>query len=61
MKQQVLLNWNLPWLPVFALVIFVTCFSLYAWWTWRKENRAHYDRASLIPLDDSHPQRKGHE
>jgi cbb3-type cytochrome oxidase subunit 3 len=52
MKQEVLVNWDLPWLPVIALVLFVVCFSLYAWWTYRAVNRPYYDEVSRIPLED---------
>lgn len=52
MKQEVLRAWDLPWLPVTALVLFVVCFSLYTWWTYRSANRAYYESVSRIPLDD---------
>lgn len=52
MKQQVLSNWNLPWLPLTALIIFVVCFAAYTFWTFRKQNKSYYEQASLIPLKD---------
>lgn len=53
MKQSVLSHWDLPWLPVTALMVFVVCFAVYTWWTFRKANKNFYDNASLIPLEDS--------
>ena len=53
MKQSVLMGWDLPGLSVTALVLFVICFSVYTWWTYRRQNKATYDRASLIPLEDA--------
>ena len=66
MKQAVLSHWNLPWLPVTALILFVVCFALYAYWTYRKENKSYYDKASLIPLAEptkvgSHSKGQVHE
>lgn len=52
MKQAVLSHWDLPWLPITALMIFVICFAAYSYWTFKKENKQHYDEASLIPLED---------
>ncbi len=52
MKQEVLRSFDLPWLPVTALVLFVVCFGVYAWWTYRAENRAFYESISKIPFDD---------
>jgi cbb3-type cytochrome oxidase subunit 3 len=52
MKQAVLSHWDLPWLPVTALMLFVICFSVYVYWTYKKENKKVYDQASLIPLEE---------
>lgn len=52
MKQAVLKHWDLPWLPVSALVIFVLCFVIYTLWTYSKKNKHVYEAASLIPLED---------
>ena len=52
MKQQALSTFDMPWLPVTALVLFVVCFTLYAWWTYRRENKMHFERVAQIPLDD---------
>lgn len=53
MKQEALKTFDMPWLPVTALLLFVVCFSLYAWWTYRRENKSHFERVSQIPLDDA--------
>lgn len=52
MKQAVLSHWDLPWLPITALMIFVICFAAYTYWTFKKENKKVYDEASMIPLED---------
>ena len=52
MKQAALKGWDLPWLSVTALVIFVLCFAVYAYWTYRKENKKVYEEASFIPLEE---------
>ena len=52
MKQEVLNQFDLPWLPMSALIIFVICFACYAFWTYKKENKQHFDEASLLPLAD---------
>lgn len=53
MKQAVLKAWDLPGLSVSALILFIICFSVYAWWTFRRQNKAKYERVSLIPLEDA--------
>jgi cbb3-type cytochrome oxidase subunit 3 len=53
MKQTVLTAWDLPGLSVTALILFVLCFTAYSWWTFRRQNKAAYDRASRIPLEDA--------
>jgi len=52
MKQQALSQFNMPWLPITGLIIFVVCFSAYIYWTYKKENKALYDSASLLPLEE---------
>lgn len=52
MKQETLRHFDLPWLPVVALVIFVVCFLCYAYWTYKKGNRSFFEKVSLIPLED---------
>ena len=53
MKQAVLSQFNLPWLPITALIIFSFCFLTYAYWTFKKSNRKFYEEAALLPLNDS--------
>lgn len=55
MKQAVLSHWDLPWLPLTALILFVACFSAYTWWTYRRANKTFYQQASLVPLEDAQP------
>jgi len=52
MKQAALSHFNMPWIPITGLLIFVVCFAAYTYWTYKKENKAVYDEASLIPLED---------
>ena len=52
MKQEVLKNFDLPWIPLTGLILFVVCFVLYTYWTFKKENQKHYEEASLVPLED---------
>ncbi len=52
MKQAALRHFDMPWLPVTGLLLFVVCFALYTYWTFRRSNRAHYQEASRIPLED---------
>ena len=52
MKQEALSQFNLPWLPITGLIIFVVCFAVYTYWTYKKENLPVYEQASMIPLED---------
>jgi cbb3-type cytochrome oxidase subunit 3 len=52
MKQAVLSQFDLPWIPVTGLVLFVVCFAIYTYWTFKKENKQNYQKASLIPLEE---------
>jgi cbb3-type cytochrome oxidase subunit 3 len=52
MKQEVLKQFDLPWIPLTGLIIFVACFALYIFFTYRKSNKSFYEKASLIPLQD---------
>lgn len=58
MKQEVLKNWDLPWLPVTALIIFVVCFGIYTFWTFRKKNKGFYEDASRVPLEEARPSKE---
>lgn len=61
MKQIVLRAWDFPGLSVTALILFFFSFAIYAWWTYRKVNKAMYEEASLIPLEDAPKMRKKYE
>lgn len=52
MKQAALKHFDITWLPLTGLVIFVVCFTLYAFYTYKKSNKSFYERASFIPLND---------
>lgn len=52
MKQIVLSNFDMPWIPITGLILFVVCFSAYIYWTFKKENKKFYEQAAHIPLDD---------
>ena len=52
MKQAVLSHFDLPWIPVTGLILFVTCFAAYIYWTYKKDNKSFYQAASLIPLEE---------
>ncbi len=53
MKQQALKTFDMQWLPVTALILFVVCFTMYTWWTYRRQNRPHFERVAQIPLEDA--------
>ena len=58
MKQAVLSHFDLTWLPVSGLVLFVALFALHAYWTYRRENRVRYLSAAALPLTDAPAIRK---
>lgn len=51
MKQTVLAQFDLVWLPLTGLVLFVVCFCLFVFWTYKKANEHSYLEAARIPLD----------
>ena len=53
MKQEVLSQFDMTWIPLTGLVLFVSCFTAYVYWTFKKENKAAFEQAALIPLEDS--------
>lgn len=53
MKQAALSHFDMPWLPIAGLMIFLICFTAYIYWTFKKENKVVYDEASLIPLQET--------
>jgi len=52
MKQEVLRQFNLPWIPILGLMIFFACFVVFFFYTYRKSNKKYYEIASFIPLKD---------
>ncbi|MBL7664517.1 MAG: cbb3-type cytochrome c oxidase subunit 3 [Bacteriovoracaceae bacterium] len=52
MKQQALQHFDMPWLPVSALILFVICFIIYFWWTYRSQNKNFFQQMAEIPLVD---------
>jgi len=58
MKQAALSHFNLPWLPITGLIIFVVCFTLYTYWTYKKENKGVYEEASMLPLEEAPRERR---
>jgi cbb3-type cytochrome oxidase subunit 3 len=58
MKQAALSHFNMPWLPITGLIIFVVCFTLYTYWTYKKENKEVYEEASMLPLEEAVSERR---
>jgi cbb3-type cytochrome oxidase subunit 3 len=58
MKQSVLSHFDMPLIPITGLLIFVICFALYTFWTFKKSNKTAYEEAANIPLQDP-PKIKG--
>lgn len=53
MKQAVLKNFNLTYLPLVGMAIFVIAFTAYAIWAYSKSNKELFDHVANIPLNDS--------
>ena len=53
MKQEVLRNFDITWLPITGLILFFICFALFVYFTYQKRNKHFYTSASLIPLQDA--------
>jgi len=53
MKQEVLTKFDILWLPLTGLIIFVVCFIFYTYYTYKKSNKSYFEKAALIPLEDS--------
>jgi cbb3-type cytochrome oxidase subunit 3 len=52
MKQEVLSQFDQPWIPVTGLVLFVICFAAYCLWTFKTERKNFYQDLSQIPLNE---------
>lgn len=59
MKQEVLKAWDMPWLPIAALVLFIIFFGCYVIWAYRKKNQPLFQKISMIPLEDAPLSPKG--
>jgi cbb3-type cytochrome oxidase subunit 3 len=53
MKQVVLSQFDIPWIPITGLLIFVICFGAYTYWAFKKSNKEAFDEAAQIPLHDA--------
>jgi cbb3-type cytochrome oxidase subunit 3 len=53
MKQAVLKNFDLPYLPLIAMALFVIAFVAYIIWAYSKSNKELFDHVANIPLNDS--------
>jgi cbb3-type cytochrome oxidase subunit 3 len=52
MKSQVMSAWNIPWLPTFALILFVTVFMIMLYIVFKKNSGDAYNKISRIPLTE---------
>lgn len=52
MKQEVLNQFNYPWLPTLGLIIFVIIFSGVLYFALHKSNKTFFAKASSMPLND---------
>lgn len=50
--RETLKHFNMPWLPITGLIIFMFCFAVYTYWTYKKENKKTYDQVAMIPLEE---------
>jgi len=59
MKQLVLKSFDMTWVPLTGLVIFVVCFALFTYWTYKKSNKEFYMKAAFLPLfSDDHKEHR---
>lgn len=52
MPNEVFSRFDLPWLPLSALIIFLVCFLIFLYWTFKKENKNLYEASASMPLTD---------
>jgi cbb3-type cytochrome oxidase subunit 3 len=50
--KEALQTFDMTWLPITGLFIFITCFVAYVYWTLKKENKKAYDNAAMLPLQE---------
>lgn len=53
MKQDVLKNFDIDWIPVLGLILFVICFSSYVYFTYKKSNKSFFEKIASLPLEDA--------
>ncbi len=53
MKQEVLSHFDLTWLPLTALILFIICFAAYTYWAYKKSNIGFFENMSQVPLNDA--------
>lgn len=62
MKQAVLKSFDMTWLPLTGLLIFVVMFALYALWALRRSNQGMFEHVAGLPLSEAPAQkRNSHE
>lgn len=53
MKSQVLSSFNLPLLPLTALILFLLVFVVMLLMVFNKKSKGHQTEASMVPLNDA--------
>lgn len=53
MKQAALSTFDITWLPLTGLIIFVVFFVAHTFWTFKKGNKSMYEEISMIPLEEN--------
>ncbi len=52
MKSEVLSRFDIPALPLIALILFVVVFIGYTWWTLKPSRKSYFEDASKLPFED---------
>jgi cbb3-type cytochrome oxidase subunit 3 len=52
MKSQVLSNWDMPWLPLTALFIFIGIFMCMFYYSYSSRNKQKHKEVSALPLEE---------
>ncbi|MBT3235128.1 MAG: CcoQ/FixQ family Cbb3-type cytochrome c oxidase assembly chaperone [Bdellovibrionales bacterium] len=53
MKQLVLGQMDMPWLPITGLLIFLAFFIAVLLWSYRKSSNEIYQQAAQLPLNEA--------